>query len=84
MTSPTDIGPPLPDTTNDMRPDAQRRCVGCGGLHGSVNRERICLERHLIAARAELEPFKAMIEENRRAPLSWVEKLRRGTRAQGV
>jgi hypothetical protein len=83
----TSMGP-RSDPSTDMRPDAPRKCIGCGGVHGSVNVSRICLEQHLIAARIELEPLKsvrgellalkAMREENRNAAPSWVEKNRRG------
>ncbi len=89
----TSIGP-RSDPSVDMRPEPRPRCVGCGWIHGSVNHGRICLEQNLIAARAELATFKAMNaeltelkalrEENKTAPLSWVEKNRRGQRAQGI
>jgi hypothetical protein len=86
----TSIGP-RSDPSVDMRPEPRTNCIGCGGLHGSIGLGIHCLERNLIAARAELAElaplkdellaFKAMREENKNAPPSWVEKNRRGQRA---
>lgn len=54
----TSLGP-RSDPSVDMRPDAQRKCLGCGLLHGSVNLQRLCVERALTDARRELATTQA-------------------------
>lgn len=53
--------PPLPDAS---KPTVQvRLCLGCGGVHGSVNVEMNCLRSSLLQAREDAK----MSEEVRRA-----------------
>ena len=57
--------PPLPDAQKPTDPNTPH-CAGCGGYHGSVNAERLCMRAALAAARDRLRTLD-LIEGSIRA-----------------
>ena len=71
---PIDIGPALPDPTNDMKPEPRPMCIACGRYHGGVNEGRVCLEREVLRLRARLAPIDRLRAEIAALPPSRVKE----------
>jgi hypothetical protein len=64
----------MPDKSNSMTPEPRERCVGCGGIHGSIGLEIHCLRQRIRLLTIEVTPYRRLRAEVATLPLSHVKE----------